>query len=92
MSNDSQVHGLWIHPRATLVTQPLLASMFLLLAWGNLFGDHSNTWDRAMGFAQALLSGLLFGVTLTVIMWRRMVRRHMDADHPGVPVSSKRPW
>jgi hypothetical protein len=83
------VRNLWVARTSTFVTQLLLAAMFLGVAATLLVPGTPSIVSRVMGLVAALASGLSLGVVLALVGWRRMIRRHMAVDHPGVPVPLK---
>lgn len=89
VERDGQVRGLWEPPRSAFVTQALLGVMLLVMAVTALLLGEPGAWDRVIGLGAALMAGMSFGVVLGLFGMRRMVRRHMAADHPGVPVPQK---
>ena len=57
--------------------------MFLAVAAALLVPGTPSMGSRVVGLVAALASGLSLGVVLALVGWRRMIRRHMDVDHPG---------
>ena len=83
------VHNLWVARTSTFLTELFLAAMFLGVAATLLVPGTPSMVSRVMGLFAALASGLSLGVVLALVGWRRMIRRHMAVDHPGVPVPLK---
>lgn len=83
------VHNLWVARTSTFLTELFLAAMFLGVAATLLVPGTPSMVSRVTGLLAALASGLSFGVVLALVGWRRMIRRHMAVDHPGVPVPLK---
>ena len=81
--------GLWAVPRIVVVTQFVAGAVFLLMALVNVAGAHPSGWERFLGVAAALVAGMAFGVAGSLRALGRMVRRHMAAWHPDVPVAEQ---
>ena len=79
--------GLWAVPRIVVVTQFVAGAVFLVMALVNIAGDAPSGWERFLAVAAALVAGMAFGVAGSLRALGRMVRRHMAAWHPDVPVS-----
>ncbi len=62
---------------------------FLIAALSDLAGENPTAWERFLGLAAALVSGLALGIGASLHRQRRMVSRHMASQHPGVPVPAK---
>lgn len=88
-TTPESVHNLWVARPSTFLTELFLAAMFLGVASTLLVPGTPSMMSRALGLVAALASGLSLGVALALVGWRRMIRRHMALDHPGVPVPLK---
>ena len=81
---------LWAVPRVVVTTQLIAGAVFLLMALVNLAGSDPTGWERFIGVVAALVAGMAFGVAGSLRAQGRMVRRHMAAWHPDVPVAESR--
>ena len=81
---------LWAVPRIVVTTQLIAGAVFLLMALVNLAGSHPSGWERFIGVVAALVAGMAFGVAGCLRAQGLMVRRHMAAWHPDVPVQESR--
>ncbi|WP_123827141.1 hypothetical protein [Micromonospora globispora] len=90
-SQGRQVLGLWLPKRSVSRSLLALAVLLLLPAVTRLL-DGRYTFDRITALALGVAAGMSFGVALASIGQRRMVERHMQAEHPAETVASKRPW
>jgi len=80
--------ALWAPTWFSLGTQLLVGVMTLGIGWTHLSFIHVD--DLAfMGAVGLFVSGSAFGGFLSLFIQRRMVRRHMAADHPGAPVPDR---
>jgi hypothetical protein len=83
---------LWAVPSVVVTTQLIGGAVFLLMALVNLAGPDPSGGERFIGVLAALAAGMAFGVAGSLRSQGRMVRRHMTAWHPDVPVpGSRRP-
>ncbi len=79
--------------------------MGLLAVWGQLAVGAIVTWsfyrsppgsdpgavESVFAFVIPVAVGMLIGATIKDFSWRRMVRRHVEAVHPGWVVPSTPP-
>ena len=89
-SQHEEAAGRWASPRVVVVTELLTFVVMLGVAVSNLASEDPGTWERFSGLAAALVSGLALGGGITLYLQGRMVRGHMAAQHPGVPVPTSR--
>lgn len=91
MGNESEGSlELWAVPRMVVTTQVVAGVVFLLMALVNLVGDQPSGWERFIGVVAAVVAGMAFGVGSCMHFQSRMVRRHIAAWHPDVPVPEGR--
>jgi ABC-type nitrate/sulfonate/bicarbonate transport system permease component len=81
-----EASGLWAPPVVVAVSQLVTFAALLVVAWTNLAGENPTSWERFLGFAAALVSGLALGVGVCLYRQGRTVRHHMASQHPGAPV------
>jgi hypothetical protein len=90
---DTEPEGsldLWAVPRMVVTTQLAAGAVFLLMALVNLLQAHPSGWERFIGVVAAVVAGMAFGVGGVLRSQGRMVRRHMAAWHPDLPVPQRR--
>ena len=79
-----QPTGLWVPKVTVLLSHVAVSAALLLVSWANLEGGDPSSSEVVSGVCAALVSGLNLGVASCRYQQRRMVERHMAADHPGV--------
>ena len=85
-SQGEEAAGLWAPEGAVVASQLAVFAVLLITAVSNLAGESPTEWQRFLGLAAALVSGLALGNGASLYRQRRMVRLHMASQHPGVPV------
>lgn len=89
-NRSGRAGALWAPPRSVVVTQVLLGLVMLAVAVTSTPDATPSAWDRFNGLAAAVVAGLAFGVAASMLVQGGMVRRHMEAEHPGEPIPRSR--